>query len=145
MPSNINIAHWFPCVDNRAQAWIQYSIWGLLRIPYILKMTSASLERQFLIIQSIIPFNLTISEYCNLAKKVNETKYNWVGKLIHSDLCKSLKFDHADKWYMHEQESVRENETHKIFYDIEMQTDHPLPAKRQYLELIHILWVLLFQ
>ena len=34
--------------------------------------------------------------------------------MIHWELRKKLKFDPANKWYMHKPESVQENETHKI-------------------------------
>ena len=39
---------------------------------------------------------------------------------------------------MHQPESVRENETHKILIDFEIQTDHLIPARRQDLVLINI-------
>ena len=35
----------------------------------------------------------------------------WVGKGIHWELCKRLKFDHTTKWFMHQPESILENET----------------------------------
>ena len=62
-----------------------------------------------------------------------------------------LKFDHINKQYMCKPESVRENETHKILWDFEIQTDHPIPSRRQDLVLINkkkgfvIPWVLPFQ
>ena len=40
----------------------------------------------------------------------NKTRHNWVGKVIHRELCKKFKFDHMNKWYMHNPESVLENE-----------------------------------
>ena len=36
---------------------------------------------------------------------------NWVGKAIQRELCKKLKFDHTNKWHMHNPESVLENKT----------------------------------
>ena len=54
----------------------------------------------------------------------NKTKHDWVGKVIHLELCKKLKFDHTTKWYLHNPESAPENETHKIPWDFEIQTDH---------------------
>ena len=50
--------------------------------------------------------------------------------MIHSELCKSLKFHHTDKWYMHKPGSVRDNKMHKILWDFEIQTDHPISARR---------------
>ena len=40
-------------------------------------------------------------------KKKCKTKHDWVGNVIHWDLCKWLKFDHIDKLYMHKPESVQ--------------------------------------
>ena len=39
-------------------------------------------------------------------KKEYKTMHDWVGKVIHWELCNELKFDHADNWYMHKPESV---------------------------------------
>ena len=47
-----------------------------------------------------------------------------VGKVIYWELCQKLKFDHTDKWYMHNPESDLEKETHKHFGDFDIQTDH---------------------
>ena len=38
-------------------------------------------------------------------------------------------FDHADKWYIQKPEFVQENETHEIFCDFEIETDHQIPAR----------------
>ena len=37
-----------------------------------------------------------------------------------------LRFDHADKQYMHKPESVPENAMHQILLDFEIQTNHGL-------------------
>ena len=55
-----------------------------------------------------------ISECSNLAQNENKTKHDWVGKLIHWELCKKLKFDYANKLYMLNPESVQENEMQKL-------------------------------
>ena len=49
----------------------------------------------------------------------NQFIHDWVGKVIHRELCKNFKFDHTNKWYMHNPESVLENETPKILLDFE--------------------------
>ena len=59
-------------------------------------------------------FNHIISEYSNSAQKEYKTRYEWVGKEVYWELCKKLKFDHTNKWYMHHPESILENETLKI-------------------------------
>ena len=38
--------------------------------------------------------------------KKNTSRHNRAGKVIHWKLCKRLKFDHADKWWIHKPESV---------------------------------------
>ena len=45
--------------------------------------------------------NHIISECSKLAQKEYNTRHDWVGKVIHWELCKKFKFDHANKWYMH--------------------------------------------
>ena len=67
--------------------------------------------------------NHIISECYKLAQKEYKTRHDWVGKGIHRELCKKLKFDHTNKWYMHDPESVLENEIHKLFWDFKIQTD----------------------
>ena len=46
------------------------------------------------------------------------TRHDWVGKVIHREQFKNFKkfkFDHENKWYMHNPESFLENETHRLF------------------------------
>ena len=73
--------------------------------------------------------NHIINECSKLAKKEYKTRHDWVGKLIHWELCKKLKFDHTARWYMHKPESVLENETYKTLWDFEIQIDHCIPTK----------------
>ena len=47
--------------------------------------------------------------------KEYKTKHDWVGKVVHLELCKRLKFDPSTKRYMHKPESVLENETNKFW------------------------------
>ena len=52
-----------------------------------------------------------------------------MGKVILWKLYKKFKFDHPNKWYMHNPEFVLESETHKILKDFEIQTDHLISAR----------------
>ena len=52
-----------------------------------------------------------ISECIKLAQKEYNTRHDWVGKVIHWEKCKTMRFDHTNKCYMHNQVSVIENET----------------------------------
>ena len=49
-----------------------------------------------------------------LAQTECKTRHDCVDKVIHWVLCKDFKFDPTNKWYMHNQESVLENETGKF-------------------------------
>ena len=57
------------------------------------------------------------------------TSHDWVGKVILWELCKKFKFDHTNKWYMLNQESVQENETQKLLWDFKIQMDHLILAR----------------
>ena len=73
-------------------------------------------------------------------------KYDWAGKLIYWELCKWLKNDHVEQWYLHKPEPVLENMANEILLDFEIRTDHAISARRSDLKkkLINSL-ILLFQ
>ena len=54
--------------------------------------------------------------------------HDWEGKEIYWKLCKKFEFDHTNKCYMHNSESVQENETQKILWDFEIQMDYLISA-----------------
>ena len=60
----------------------------------------------------------------------NNTRYDWVGKVIHREMCKKFKFDHINKWYVHNPAPVLENSTHKLLWDFDSHTDHLISARR---------------
>ena len=47
-----------------------------------------------------------------------------------------IEIDHTNKWYMHNPASVLENDTHKLRWDFDIQTDHLISARRR--DLINI-------
>ena len=55
--------------------------------------------------------NHMISECSKLAQKEYKTRQDRVGKVIHWEMCKKLKFEHTNKWYMHNLASVLKNDT----------------------------------
>ena len=73
--------------------------------------------------------NHVISECSKLVQKEYESRHGWVGKVIHWEMCKKYKFDHTNKWYMHNSASVLENDTRKFFWDFDIQTDHLISAR----------------
>ena len=52
-------------------------------------------------------------------------------------MCKALKFDHTIKWYIHNPASVLENDSHKLLWDFNIQTDPLIPARRPDLIIIN--------
>ena len=43
-------------------------------------------------------------------QKEYKTRHDLVGKVIHRELCKKFEFDHMNKWYMHNPESILSKE-----------------------------------
>ena len=74
--------------------------------------------------------NHIISEYSKLAQKEYKARHDWVGKVIHCEMCKEFKFYHPNKWYMYNPALVLENDRHKLIWDFDIQTDHPISARR---------------
>ena len=78
-----------------------------------------------------------ISECSKLPQKEYKARHDWVGKMIHWEMCKKFEFDHANKWYMHNPAPVLENSTHKLLCDFVIQTDHLISARRPDLIIIN--------
>ena len=74
--------------------------------------------------------NHIISECSELTQREYKARHDWVGKVMHWEMCKKFRFDHANKWCMHNPEHFLENETHKLFCDLDIQTDHLISARR---------------
>ena len=78
-----------------------------------------------------------ISECSKLVQREYKARDDWVGKVIHWEMCKKFKFDHTNKCYMHNPAPVLENDTHKLLWDFDIQTDHLISATRQDLIIIN--------
>ena len=78
-----------------------------------------------------------ISECSKVAQKEYKTRHDWVGKVIHREMCKKFKFDHTNKWYMQNLAHVLQNDTHKLLWDFNIQTDHLILARRSDLIIIN--------
>ena len=78
-----------------------------------------------------------ISECSKLAQKEHKTRHDWVGKVIHWEMCKKFKFDHTNKWHMHNPAPVLENDTHKLQWDFDIHTDHRILTRRPDLIIIN--------
>ena len=81
--------------------------------------------------------NHIISKCSKLAQREYKARHDWVGKVIHWEMCKKFKFDHTNKWYMHKPAPVLENATHKLLWYFDIQTDHQIPARRPDLIIIN--------
>ena len=73
--------------------------------------------------------NCIVSEWGKQVQKEFKIWHDWLGMVIHKELCKRLNVDHTTKWYMHKPESVQENETHKILRNFVIQKNHLIPTK----------------
>ena len=60
-----------------------------------------------------------------------------MGKVINWEMCQKFIFDHANKWYMHNPTLVLENDTHKLRWDFDIQTDHLISDRRPDLIIIN--------
>ena len=49
--------------------------------------------------------------------------------IIIINTLKKFKFNHTNKWYMHNPAPVLENATHKLLWDFNIQTDHLILAR----------------
>ena len=71
--------------------------------------------------------NHIISECSKLAQKEYKTRHDCVGKVVHWEMCRKFQFDHTNKWYMHNPAPVLENDSHKLLWDFNIETDHQRP------------------
>ena len=71
----------------------------------------------------------TQQECSKLAQKEYKTRHDLVGKVIPCEMCKKLKFDHTNKWYMHNPASV--------LWDFDIQMDNLILATRPDLIIIN--------
>ena len=81
--------------------------------------------------------NHIISECSKLAQKEYKSRHDWIGKVIHWEMCKKFIFDHTNKWYMHNLSPVLENNTNKLLWDFDIHTDYLISARRPDLIIIN--------
>ena len=65
-----------------------------------------------------------------LAQKEYKRRYNYVAKKVHQDICKKNRLEHHEKWYEHAPEGAVENEEIKVLWDINVQCDNLIEARR---------------
>ena len=65
-----------------------------------------------------------------LAQREFKRKHNNVATKVRWDLCKKSRLEHAEKWYEHIPEEAVENEEVKVLWDISVQCDNVIEARR---------------
>ena len=75
------------------------------------------------------------NECCKLAQREYKTKQD--EKRNPLGFAKKMKFDYMNQWYMHNPESVLENERRNVCQDFKIQTYHLIPARRPDLVIVN--------
>ena len=65
-----------------------------------------------------------------LAQKEYKRRHDNVARKFHWDFCKKNELEHTEKWYEHVPEGVEENEEVKVLWDINVQCDNVIEARR---------------
>ena len=71
------------------------------------------------------------------AQREYKTRHDWVGRKMHWSVCRKIGFDVNENWYKHEPEEVVENDSWKILWDVTIQTDQVIEARRPDLVIIN--------
>ena len=65
-----------------------------------------------------------------LAQKEYKRRHDNVAKKVHWDICKKNRLEHSEKWYEHAPKGAVENEGIKVLWDINIQLDNMIEARR---------------
>ena len=65
-----------------------------------------------------------------LAQKEYKRRHDSIARLVHWKLCCKYDMSRGEKWYEHQPEGVVENETCKNLWDMTIQCDHVIEARR---------------
>ena len=71
-----------------------------------------------------------LSECGKIAPTEYKKRHDGVAKIVHWNLSRQCGFKTSKKWYDHQTETVIENEKAKILWDMSIQTDHVIQARR---------------
>ena len=78
-----------------------------------------------------------VNGWKNDSKQEKKKTWNTEITFSHWEMCKKFKFDHTNKWCMHNPSPVRENDTYKLLWDFDIHTDHLISARKQDLIIIN--------
>ena len=65
-----------------------------------------------------------------MAQKEYKRRHDNVAKKVHWDLCKKNGLEHTEKWFEHLPERAVENEEGRVLWDINVQCDNLIEARR---------------
>ena len=71
-----------------------------------------------------------VSECKKLAQKEYKRRHDNVARIVHWHLCKKYYLDRTEKWYEHSPEGVLENDEVKLLWDVNIQCDNLIEARR---------------
>ena len=71
-----------------------------------------------------------VAECKKLAQREYKRRHDNVAKIVHWKLCKKYDLESKDKWYEHVPLGCMENDTIKLLWDINVQCDHVIEARR---------------
>ena len=71
-----------------------------------------------------------LSGYEKFDQKEYKRSHENVAKKVHWDLCKKNGLEHTKKWYEHVPEGAVENEEVKVLWDVNVQCDNVIEARR---------------
>ena len=74
--------------------------------------------------------NHILSECKMLAQKEYKRRHDSIARLVDWKLCCKYDMSRGEKWYEHQPEGVVENERCKNLWDVTIQCDHVIEARR---------------
>ena len=74
--------------------------------------------------------SLIICECSILAQKEYKRRHDNVARIVHWEICKKYDLPRAEQWYNHKPEGVTENESIKVLWDFNINTDYEIEHRR---------------
>ena len=71
-----------------------------------------------------------ICECSKLAQKEYKRRHDNVARIVHWEICKKYDLPRAEQWYNHKPEGVTENESIKVLWDFNINTDYEIEHRR---------------
>ena len=65
-----------------------------------------------------------------MAQKESKRRHDNVARIVHEKLCGKYNLKRSEKWYEHAPEGVVENEEVKILWDVMIQCDREIKARK---------------